>query len=216
MKLSRLLPVLVLAAPLIHAADRDFLTPDEIDQVRLAQEPNARLTLYVHFAKQRIDLLQQYLAKDKPGRSLFIHNTLEDYNQIIDAIDSVSDDALKRHVPLDKGMLAVLSAEKDFLVVLNKIQDDQPRDFDRYKFVLEQAIDTTSDSHQLAMEDSQKRGADLTAADAREKKEREAMMPKKEAAERKKDAESDSDQKKKVPSLYRPGEKKPDDGQPQQ
>jgi hypothetical protein len=216
MKFQRLLVALLVTAPLLAAQDRDFLTPDEVDQVRQTQEPNERLALYVHFAKQRIDLLQQYLAKEKPGRSLFIHNTLEDYSSIIDAIDSVSDDALKRHAPLDKGMIVVVNAEKDFLAVLNKIHDNLPEDADRYKFVLEQAIDTTSDSRDLAMEDSKKRGANLAAADAKEKKDREAMMPKKEVSERKKDADAQTEQKKKVPSLYRPGEKKPDDSQPPQ
>lgn len=216
MRFQRLLVALLLTAPFLAAEDRDFLTPDEVDQVRQTQEPNERLALYVHFAKQRIDLLQQYIAKEKPGRSLFIHNTLEDYSNIIDAIDSVSDDALKRHAPLDKGMIVVVNAEKDFLVVLNKIHDNLPEDADRYKFVLEQAIDTTSDSRDLAMEDSKKRGANLAAADAKEKKDREAMMPKKEVSERKKDADAQTEQKKKVPSLYRPGEKKPDDGQPPQ
>ena len=212
---SNLVVFALCASVILVAQDRDFLTPDEVDQIRQTQEPNERLALYVHFAKQRIDLLQQYLAKDKPGRSLFVHNTLEDYNKIVEAIDSVSDDALKRHVQLDKGMIAVINAEKGFLTVLNGIQESQPHDFDRYKFVLNQAIDSTNDSHDLAMEDSQKRGADLAASDAKEKKEREAVMPKKEVSERKKDAESETDQKKKVPSLYRPGEKKPDDSQPQ-
>ncbi len=92
---------------------------------------------------------------------MFIHNTLEDYNHIIDAIDSVSDDALKRHVRIDKGTLAVLNAEKEFLVEFNKIQDTASTDSTVTSSSLEQAIDTTSDSHELAMEDSQKRGADL-------------------------------------------------------
>lgn len=195
------------AAALVLAQDRDFLTPNEVDQVREAQEPNARLLLYVHFARERMDLLEQYLAKDKAGRSIFIHNTLEDYNKIIEAIDSVSDDALRRNEPIDKGLLAVSAAEKEFLEKLNKIQESEPRDLERYKFALDAAIDATTDSRELSLEDSKKRGTELSAEDAKEKKEREGMMPSKEVADRKKDTQKEDDKKKKIPSLYRPGEK---------
>jgi hypothetical protein len=191
------------------AQDRDFLTPDEVEQVRDAQDPNERLALYVHFATQRIDLLENYLAKEKPGRSIFIHNTLEDYSHIIEAIDTVSDDALKRHKEIDKTVLLVLNAEKDFLEKLNKIQDENPKDLERYKFVLTEAIDTTSDSRQMNLEDSNKRAGELAATEQKEKKERDAMMPAKEAKDRKKeaDAQNPEEQKKKIPTLYRPGEK---------
>jgi hypothetical protein len=202
------------ATVLCRAQDRDFLSPNEADQIRETQEPNERLTLYVHFAKQRLDLIDQHLAKDKPGRSIFIHDNLEDYNQIIEAIDSVSDDALRHSKDIDKGTLAVLDAEKEFLDKLNKIQDSNPRDLDRYKFLLQEAIDTTSDSRQLSLEDSKKRGSELAGEDEKAKKEREAAMPSKEVQERKKnaqkDAQSEEEQKKKVPSLYRPGEKPKD------
>lgn len=196
-------------ASVLAAQDRDFLTPNEVDQVREAQDPNDRLALYVHFAKQRMDLVEQYLAKQKPGRSIFIHNTLEDYSKIIEAIDSVADDALRRKLELDKGMIAVVNAEKEFLDRLNKIRDKQPSDLDRYQFVLDDAIDTTSDSRELSLEDSHKRGSELATEDAKEKKEREAMMPSKEVQDRKKQegAQSGDQQQKKIPSLYRPGEK---------
>ena len=213
MRFCAALCIVLWAGAFAWAQDRDFLTPDEADQIREAQEANDRLLLYVRFARQRMDLLQQYLAKEKPGRSIFIHNTLEDYSQIIDAIDTVSDDALRHKRPIDKGMVAVLSAEKDFLDQLNKIQDSEPKDFDRYKFVLTQAIDATTDSRELGMQDSAKRGADLAAADAKEKQQREAMMPAKELADRKKDTSTQDQPKKKVPTLLRPGEKLPD--QPQ-
>jgi hypothetical protein len=207
----RLAAALLCAACVCRAQDqdRDFLSPNEVAQIREAQDPNERLTLYVGFARQRIDLVQNYLAKDKPGRSVFVRNYLDDYTHIIESIDTVSDDALKHHKPLDKGTLAVLNAEKSFLETLNKIQDSNPKDLDRYKFLLTEAIDTTTDSHELSMQDSNKRSGELTAEEAKEKKDREAMMPAKEVKSRHTEAAAEEDKKeqKKIPSLYRPGEK---------
>lgn len=212
MSYARAGPLVLLAFTFVlqtAAQDRDFLTSNEVEQIREAQEPNDRMVLYIHFAKQRLDLMHQYLAKDKPGRSVFVHDLLEDYQKIIEAIDSVADDALRRNIVIDKGMLAVTGAEKTFLDQLNKISDTPQRDFDRYKFVLTEAIDTTSDSRELSLEDVNKRKASLTAQDTQEKKEREAAMPAKELKERQKAAGKDDEQKKKTPSLLKPGEKPP-------
>jgi hypothetical protein len=212
----RWLAIIVLFAASGFAQERDFLTADEIDQLREIQEPNARLKLYVEFARERLALLQQFLSKEKPGRSALIHDTLEDYTHIIEAIDTVSDDALVRKVSLDIGMKEVAAAEAEMLTTLQKVEESAPKDLSRFEFVLKNAIDTTSDSKELSEEDLHKRTGDLEAQEKKEKLEKEALLgdkEKKEKAKEKKAADAASDDgkpKQKPPTLYKPGEKPPD------
>src|SRR5437899_896588 len=160
---------LALALPL--AAQRDFLTADEADQVRLAQDPNDRLKLYVHFAQQRLDLLKQMFKSQKPGRSALIHDTLDDFSKVIEAIDTVTDDALKRKLPVEEGVTAVANAEKEMLPVLKKFEESRANDYGRYEFSLKQAIETITDSLELSEEDLKTRSVDVQNKVEREKKE---------------------------------------------
>jgi hypothetical protein len=211
--MKTLLYCLLLAAPL--AAQRDYLNSDEIDQIRDAQEPNARLGLYAKFARERIDLAKNLLAKDKPGRSVLIHDALDDYGKILDAIDDVVDDALARHLDVKAGVGAVAAAERQMLPILEKIQKDQPKDLERYDFALKNAIETTSDGLDAAQQDLGKRGHEIEAREDKEKKERQASMSTAEKQAQKEEAQKAGDSnggqpKRKPPTLMRPGEKPPD------
>ena len=208
-----LMVCLMLAAP--AAPQRDFLNSGEVEQIREAQEPNLRLKLYADFSKARIDLVKNLLGKDKPGRSVTIHDVLEEYCRILDAIDTVADDAIARHLDVQAGLGAVAAIEKDMLPLLQKFQDSQPKDLDRYDFVLQQAIETTTDSLDAAQEDLGKRTEEVKSRVDQEKRERmESMSPvereAKQAADQKAEEKQATDEQnqKKAPTLYRPGEKK--------
>ena len=196
-------------------AHRDFLTADEIDQIKDAQEPNQRLKLYAGFAKQRAEMVKSLLSKDKAGRSILIHDALDDYAKIIDALDDVADEALGHRLDIKLGLGAVASVEKETLPVLQKAQDSHPKDIERYDFMLKQAIETTTDSLEAAEEDLGQRAKEVQARERKEKKalqetmtptEREAAQAAdKRAAE---DEEKQEEQQQQAPTLYRPGEKK--------
>ena len=206
--------IITLMAPLLMlplaAQQRDFLTPDETDQLREVQEPNARLGLYTKWALLRLDEIEQMVASNKAGRAAFIHDLLEDYGHIVEAMDTVADDALRRKVAIDAGVTALTASEKDMLTRLQKIRDAKPRDLARYEFVLADAIDTTQDSLELNQADLPGRAATVAAKEAKEKEERLATMTPAEAKERKAEEKKTAPPKKKGPTLMRPGEKLPD------
>jgi hypothetical protein len=149
------------------------------------------------------------LSEEKAGRSVLVHDLLEQYTQIVDAIDTVADDALQRKVSIEVGMEAVGSAEKEILPVLEKVRDGQPKDLGRYQFALTQAIDATRESLEASSQDLEQRGAEVQARREREKKELESItqpkdLQQKKAAEAK--AAADEKNKRKAPTLLRKGE----------
>ena len=206
----------ILASGIPAFAQKDFLTSDEIEKVREAQEPNERLKLYVLFARQRLDQLQRLLVKDKKGRSLQARELLEDYTSIIDALDTVSDDALKRGADNSLGANAVREAEHKFLTQLQTIKDRPPADLDMYDTALTEALAATSDSLDLSQEDPTSRAAKLNEGEKKQKEEAEKVI----AAEDSKgkppvgDAKPAVDAKpaRKPPTLLRQGETPDKDG----
>jgi len=205
--------IVPLATPVV-AQQRDFLTADEVDQIREAQEPNARLTLYAKFARERISLVKSLLAKEKAGRSLMIHDALEDYARIIDAIDDVADQALEKHADLTKGLGFVARMEEDALPVLKRLQDNKPKDVERYEFVLKTAIDTTRDSLEQSDGDTEKRAAEVEAREAKAKQAiRDSMTPAEKASRQAEEQKVEAQQEKvrRPPTLMRPGETKKQD-----
>jgi hypothetical protein len=193
------------------AQQRDFLTADEVDQIKTAQEPNARMALYAKFARERVDLVKNLLAKDKPGRSLMIHDALDDYARIIEALDDVADDAIQRKVDIQTGLNLASKLEKESLPLLEKIKENPPKDLERFEFALRDAIDTTTDSLDPQHQDVAKRTQIVETREAQEKKEiRDAMSGPEREAKKADDrkAASEEEKKTKAPTLYRKGEKK--------
>jgi hypothetical protein len=187
----------------------DFLTTDEANQIRNIQEPNQRVALYLHFAKQRLDQISQLMLKEKAGRAVLIHDLLEDYGKIVDAIAAVTDDGLRRHLDLTKGFQAIAHDSKENLEQLQKISDSQPKDLARFEFALMEAIDATTDSYADAKITPEDRSEKAKEQEKKAKEERLANMTPEEAATQKAADDKKAAEKKKAPSLLRPGEAPP-------
>lgn len=208
--------VTLIASSACLAQERDFLTPDEADQIREIQEPNKRLAIYLKFAQLRMEMLKQSLASTKSGRSIFIHDTLEDLTRVIEAIDTVSDDAIRRKVDIDLGLAQVIEAEKAIAEGLKKVIDSPPKDYARYKFTIEQTMETLNDSTELAGQDLKTRSSELAQRDKREKAERDEIGTETDArkavekSEKKQASATAGPATKKAPTLRRKGEVPPE------
>jgi len=203
--------LLVLFAIPLGAQKRDFLTAEEADKIRAAQDPNLRLPLYVAFAKDRVAQITQLVARERAGRSALLHDLLEDYTRIIEAIDTVADDALRRKLDITKAILVVLPAEQELLTALKKVDAADLADKARYEFVLGDAIAATEDSIELAKEDLGDRAKDVLAREAKAEEARAADLTPEEAKARE-EGKAKQEKQKKAPTLRRPGDPPPRTG----
>ena len=189
----------------------DFLTDHEVEMIREAQEPDKRIETYLHFALLRLELIKQKLAVEEAGRSVAIHRNLGEYSQIIDAIDLVVEDALLHEVEMGKAIELLTKQESEFLATLKNIEEKPADDHWRYEFVLDDAIEITGDSIELAKADLGERKREIMEADAEDRKEiRDSMVPAaREGMEKAKKATArkEAEEKRKRPTLLKSGEK---------
>ncbi len=192
-------------------ATDEFLTDYEIDVLRENQKPKDRLASYRKFAALRLELIDQLLASEEPGRGGKLHRNLDQYSLIIEAIDTVIDDALSRDLDMDDALEGLVDSETEFLARLEKLQKAELEDMWRYEFVLEDAIEMTRDSIELSAEDLGDRRRAILEADRADQEERKATMS---AARRKdvdrdhaKEAAKETAVRSKRPTLLKPGEK---------
>ncbi len=197
---------------------KDFLTQHEVGVIRETQEPNERVETYLHFAALRLELVSQLLAKAEEGRGGKVHENLEQYGRILEAIDAVIDDALLKDVNLDKAYIALLTQEAEFLKRLRAVEDSEPEDLWRYEFVLEDAIEVTADSLEMAREDTKDRKRSILEADDAERASREAATSdaRREEVEKAKakQARKEAEVKSKRPTLLKKGETLEQQGRP--
>ena len=192
---------------------KDFLTEFEADQIRLAQDPNERIPIYLQFAKLRLALIDQLLAKEELGRGAKVHDNLSELGRIVEAVDMVIDDALLRDADISKTIPPLLNAEREFLSRLQRIQETDPDDLWRYEFALEDAIYILEDSIEITSEDLTARKSGLIETDGAEKAAREKTMSQQRREEVQEAAQEqqkeEEDREKKRPSLLKKGESLP-------
>jgi hypothetical protein len=115
---SFVIPVFLLLAMSAAAQQhhRDPLTEPEIEKIRdAAQLPDARLKLYVEFARARLDKLQQVRSDPKAAdRDQQTRAALQDFTDIYDELDLNVDTFADRGDDLRKALKPVIEADTEF------------------------------------------------------------------------------------------------------
>jgi hypothetical protein len=145
--------LILLALPLAAQRRRDPLTDPETDQLReVADQPEARVKLWVKFIRARMAALDQIRSDPKfaAERGKRTHDLLEDVANMMDELDDNIDNYSKQHQDVRKGLKDVVELESELQLKLRGIQEAtdpaSQKELPDYKFVLQNAVESVTQS----------------------------------------------------------------------
>jgi hypothetical protein len=152
-KLSRLVLALSLLSTVWAQRRRDPLNPLEADQLRdAAQEPAARMKLYILFARTRLASLEQMRADPKvTDRAKQTHDRLQDFLDVYDELNDNIDTFVERKSDLRKPLKSVVEADTEFQAKLRALKsslDAKKEEASQYDFLLTNVLETIDNSIQ--------------------------------------------------------------------
>jgi hypothetical protein len=126
--------------------NKDYLSPEEADQIRDADTPSERIKLYVSFADDRIKKFEYELGRTVPerNRSEILNSLLNGYAGCMDdGADQIAV-AQEKQMDIHQSLKLMQAKGKEFLEALQKYDKDGPG-LDDYRDTLEDAIDGTKE-----------------------------------------------------------------------
>ena len=152
-RLARFVLALSLLSTVWAQRRRDPLNPNEADLLRdAAQEPAARLKLYIQFARTRLASLEQMRADPKTtDRAQQTHDLLQDFLDVYDEMDDNIDTFVERKSDLRKPLKAIVEADNEFQAKLRALKSSlnaSKEEASQYDFVLTNVLETLDSSSQ--------------------------------------------------------------------
>jgi hypothetical protein len=127
--------------------DKDYLSPEEADQIRDAHTPSDRIKLYVSFADDRLKKFDYELNRTIPerNRSEILNSLLNGYaGSMDDGADQIAV-AQEQEADIHQALKLMQAKGKEFLEALQKYDKDGTPGLDDYRDTLEDAIDGTKE-----------------------------------------------------------------------
>ena len=142
--------LLVVSLGVARGAEKgDYLSDDEVDQLREAQQPSQRIEAYLAFAQVRLARFDDYRNRppnpdyDIPG---YLNTQLDQYIRITDALKDWIEDHFDRHDDMRAGLKKVLEMGQHQLDQLRHAEDSPDPYAAGYRKTLSDAIDDFSDT----------------------------------------------------------------------
>ena len=125
---------------------REPLNAVEIDQLRdAAQQPAARIKLFIEFARARLTALEQVRNDPKvTDRSQQTHDKLQNLLDVYDELNDNIDTFVERKADLRKPLKSVIEADAEFGVKLRALKSSigaNPSEAQKDEFLLNNAIE---------------------------------------------------------------------------
>ena len=137
------------SAAVAHAQEKpDFLSPDEADKVREAQDPNQRVKLFLDFAGDRLKKLQYELQLKSPQmhKNQIMNGLLSAYAGCIDEAADRIDEGRETDPNMRPSIKDMQKRGKEYLEALQKIEGAGGPELIRFKDSLDDAIEGTQDA----------------------------------------------------------------------
>jgi hypothetical protein len=146
-----------IAVPAAHAAtvwraaaqeEKDYLTQDEADKIRDAQNPSDRIKLFISFAEDRLDKFEYEVNRPTHEAQYddILNNLMNGYVGCVDDAADQIDVAQDKQADVRDAVKLMKAKDTEFLAKLQKFDQASGPDFEAYRYTLEDAIEGTKEA----------------------------------------------------------------------
>ncbi len=152
--MKRLLPLIafglaILGTPSLAIPQEEFLTEEEQDKLRAAQDPSQRIEVYLALAQMRLDRFEDFRkrpADARTNRGADLESLLDHYVALHEELKNWIQDQYERHGDMRRGLRALLERGPKQLEQLRRIRQSPDPSASDYASTLQDAIDDLSDT----------------------------------------------------------------------
>lgn len=128
--------------------EKDYLSPEEADKIRDAQDPSDRIKLYMSFAQDRLDKFEYEVNRPQHEAQYddILNNLMNAYVGCVDDAADQIDVAQEKQTDVRDAVKLMKVKDSEFLAKLQKFDQATGPDFEAYRYTLEDAIEGTKEA----------------------------------------------------------------------